>query len=278
MFRLTGILFVFLLVLVFGCAKENEEVAPTIKTITASSISSVSAVAGGVVVNSSGIVIAEQGICYSTNLLPTVTDKKIASTDKTNSFSVKLIGLTPKITYYARAYAVSSTGDLFYGQQVSFTTTEASAAGEFADVQYSYSTGAILYTGVHTYSYTSGCNLYLKSIGGEFKIESFSTLRVYGGTSKGQSFTFKVKAVQIEIGKEYLLNVASSGETANDNWANFANPTEQDSYFYMWDNDMSKVVFTIFSPNQIKGKVTGRFVRHSTGTISSAEISFDFKK
>jgi hypothetical protein len=249
-----------------------------VTTLPVNNLTSVSAIGGGILSFAADNIITEQGVCYGTTSMPTVANKKIASTDKTNSFSVKLIDLTPKTTYYARAYALSSTGAIFYGQQISFTTSEASAAGEFTDVQYSYTTGTILYNGVHAYSYTSGCNLYLKSIGGEFKIESFGTLRVYGGTSKGQSFRFTVKASQIEIGKEYSLNVTSSGETANDNWANFANPTEQDSYFYLWNNDMSKVIFSVFTPKQIKGKIKGKFVRPITGMVSDAEVSFDFTK
>ena len=249
-----------------------------VTTLPVNNLTSVSAIGGGVLSFAAYNIITEQGVCYATTSMPTVADKKIASTDKTNSFTVKLIDMTPKTTYYARAYAVSSTGDLFYGQPVSFTTTEASAVGEFTDVQYSYTTGTILYNGVHAYSYTSGCNLYLKSIGGEFKIESFGTLRVYGGTSKGQSFRFAVKASQVEVGKEYSLNVTSSGETANDNWANFANPTEHDSYFYLWQNGMSKVIFSVFTPKQIKGKIKGKFVRPITGMVSDAEISFDFTK
>lgn len=278
MFRLTGFLFISLLVLVFGCTKESDEVAPTIKTTPASSISSISAVAGGVVTISPGIVIAEQGVCYNTSIVPTGVMKRIVSTAKENTFTVTLADLTAKTTYYVRAYAISNSGTVYYGDPISFTTTEASVADVFTDAQYFFSSGNILYAGADTYSYTTGCNLQCKSGKGGFKIESVSTLVSKEDVGKGMKFCFAVNAPQVEIGKEYSFAVPLYGEATAEFFGIFANPTISDDHKYVWYDDHSTVVFTTFTPNQIKGKINGRFARLVAAVRSRAEVSFEFKK
>lgn len=275
--KLTGLLGLLLVILGFGCSKEDVRTAPAVTTASFSNLSSTSVVTGGNILSDSKIIFVEKGICYGTAANPSVSDRTVLATEKTANFTVTLTNLTPKTSYYVRAYAKSSTGMLFYGNQVSFTTPEVAATSLFSDVQYSYTAGNILFSGTKTYTYSAGCNLYCKSNGGEFRVETFRSLRVNGGCSQGQAFYFTVKAPQVEVGKEYSLVVSSSGDAANCNWANFANPSELDSHFYIWDNDVSKVTFSVFTPNQIKGKISGKFTRFATGTKSDAEVSFDFR-
>lgn len=271
--------FAFLLaMLLIGCAKEDDKVALTVKTAPVSSISGTSAIAGGMVENSTGIVITEKGICYSTTSSLTGAIKKIVSTTKDENFTVTLTDLAAKTTYYVRAYAVSSTGTVFYGDPVSFSTTEASVAGLFPDAQYSYTSGSILFAGADAYSYTTGCNLYTKAGKYGFKLEVFRSLIVKDATSQGLKLSFAINASQVELGKEYTFGVPLYGEATSDFYGNFANPTKLDDRNYVWYDDQSTVAFSIFTPNQIKGKITGRVARFSTGIRSRAEVSFDFTK
>ena len=66
--------------------------------------------------------LLEKGLCWSTSANPTISDSKLASSDRmTDTFTNNLTGLTPLTTYYVRAYATTGLGTA-YGNQVSFTT------------------------------------------------------------------------------------------------------------------------------------------------------------
>lgn len=66
--------------------------------------------------------LLEKGLCWSTSANPTISDSKVASSDRmTDVFTNTLTGLTPLTTYYVRAYATTGLGT-GYGNQVSFTT------------------------------------------------------------------------------------------------------------------------------------------------------------
>jgi hypothetical protein len=95
--------------------------APTelITTSEASSILNTSVVLGGTVVSNE--TIKERGVCWSTLSNPTTAGSKIAEGGGTGTFSIQINGLTPGTTYYAKAYAITTAGRTFYGEEVSFT-------------------------------------------------------------------------------------------------------------------------------------------------------------
>ena len=96
--------------------------AVIITTNIVSSITSVSAVAGGSIINAGGVPITGRGICFSTNPNPTIADSFVTSSSDSTSFSVNITGLTLNTNYYVRAYVTVSTGTA-YGNQQTFKTS-----------------------------------------------------------------------------------------------------------------------------------------------------------
>ncbi|HEY6915650.1 MAG TPA: fibrobacter succinogenes major paralogous domain-containing protein [Paludibacter sp.] len=95
----------------------------TISSTAASNISGTTAKFGGYISAVGGSSIIESGICYSSNINPTIDDNKISTTNKSiGTYSATASGLTPNTTYYFRAYATNSVG-LYYGNELSFKTT-----------------------------------------------------------------------------------------------------------------------------------------------------------
>lgn len=94
---------------------------PEIKTNVISTYTDISATCGGDVTNDGGALIIERGICYSKNPTPTLKDQKVLGGKGKGAFSVNLVSLTPKTTYYLRAFASNKAGTT-YGQEVNFTT------------------------------------------------------------------------------------------------------------------------------------------------------------
>lgn len=99
-------------------------VIPTVTTGSVSSITETSAIVAGNVTSDGGGTIIERGICYSTSSNPDVGDSKVVVSGTTGSFSGTLTGLTGGTRYYAKAYAINSTG-VGYGSEVTIDTLTA---------------------------------------------------------------------------------------------------------------------------------------------------------
>lgn len=97
-------------------------VLSTVTTTNASSVTSTSASSGGNITADGGASVTARGVCWSTSQNPTITNSKTSDGSGTGSFTSSITGLSPGITYYARAYATNSIGTA-YGNQISFTTT-----------------------------------------------------------------------------------------------------------------------------------------------------------
>ncbi|MGD9700058.1 beta strand repeat-containing protein, partial [Acinetobacter sp.] len=98
--------------------------APTISTVSASSLTVNSVSTGGSSINANGETITAKGVAYSTSQNPTTSSSTVSGGSGTGNFSVNLTNLASNTTYYARAYATSPTGT-GYGSQISFTTLPA---------------------------------------------------------------------------------------------------------------------------------------------------------
>lgn len=94
---------------------------PKVTTLSASSITKVSAVAGGQVTDNGGAEISAYGIVWGLNEDPTLTDNVIAGGMTVDSFSVDIENLEKFTTYHVRAYATNSAGTA-YGDNMKFTT------------------------------------------------------------------------------------------------------------------------------------------------------------
>jgi hypothetical protein len=80
---------------------------------------------GGSGISAGGGTITAKGICYSQKSIPVVTDSTFLGGTGTDAFSVRITGLTPGTTYYARAYATNAAGIGYGGIQT--VTTPASS-------------------------------------------------------------------------------------------------------------------------------------------------------
>jgi uncharacterized protein (TIGR02145 family) len=121
-----SIVFTSLLLFIFySCKKEFKIVMePTVPVLTtnATSITSASADIEGKVTSNGGSAVTVQGICWSINENPTIAGNKISIGTGSESFTIKMTGLTPGTNYYVRAYAINSAGT-GYGNQKSFQTS-----------------------------------------------------------------------------------------------------------------------------------------------------------
>ena len=94
---------------------------PIITTALVSTITSTSALTGGIITNSGGSNIIDKGVCVNTEPNPTLIHKTYPAGFGSTSFVSNLSDLTPDKTYYVRAYATNSLGTA-YGNDVQFKT------------------------------------------------------------------------------------------------------------------------------------------------------------
>ena len=114
-----------IIVLMVSCNKEPlPPMSIVLYTTSASSVSSDTAICGGVVASSGGLNITQKGVCWSTSTNPTVINNKTTDGTGIGSFSSNISGLNPATNYYVRAYAITSSGTS-YGNQITFTTLAA---------------------------------------------------------------------------------------------------------------------------------------------------------
>jgi hypothetical protein len=135
-----------------------------IDTKKVNNITSTTADTGGLNIISTDSII-EKGIVYSyINLYPTVSDtKKVFSGKGVGKFDVRLTALTPGLTYYVRAYAVNSKGDIGYGGVKTFIIPQVSSSVCSLNVSvnpgqmYSVPAGYTLIGSTDNTSITSSC-------------------------------------------------------------------------------------------------------------------------
>jgi hypothetical protein len=95
---------------------------PVLTTSAVANITSSAATSGGEISYDGGLTITSRGVCWSTNVLPTLADNKTSNGTGTGSYTSSITGLSLDITYYVRAYATNSAGTA-YGNTLSFKTT-----------------------------------------------------------------------------------------------------------------------------------------------------------
>jgi uncharacterized protein (TIGR02145 family) len=97
---------------------------PELPIITTTSVTDIlikTASGGGTLLSNGGGTISAQGVCWSTNLNPTIANNKTSDDISTDSYESTITGLLGNTIYYVRAYATNSAGTA-YGNEVSFTT------------------------------------------------------------------------------------------------------------------------------------------------------------
>jgi len=68
--------------------------------------------------------VVQHGICVNKGPSPTIQNTKyFPKGDPGPEFGAEITGLSPNAKYYVRAFAKNSSGAIFYGNELSFTTT-----------------------------------------------------------------------------------------------------------------------------------------------------------
>ena len=99
---------------------------PAVNTVAATNVSIATATANFMVTTAGNPAAVEYGICYSSNTsTPDVTNALVRAVSPAPvgpTVPVNLVDLTANKTYYYRAYAKTATGEVVYGDIMSFTT------------------------------------------------------------------------------------------------------------------------------------------------------------
>lgn len=118
--RISGVILITLsIILIHSCKKEE---IPTLTTADITNITGTSASSGGTINDEGSGTIIARGVCWSTNILPSIADNKTTDGAGAGSFTSNMSGLNGGTVYYARAYATNNNGT-GYGMVMSFKTT-----------------------------------------------------------------------------------------------------------------------------------------------------------
>ena len=111
------------ILLLISCKKDDLQV-PILTTTDITSINQVSAISGGEITSEGSSSVASRGVCWSTSIEPSITtDNKTNDGTGIGSFTSSITGLSPKTTYFVRAFATNSSGT-GYGIAKSFSTDQ----------------------------------------------------------------------------------------------------------------------------------------------------------
>jgi uncharacterized protein (TIGR02145 family) len=94
----------------------------TVTTTAPHSITNITAISGGNVINEGGSGISQRGICWGLTANPTIVGKYTIDGSGLGGYTSTLTSLSANTNYYVRAYAINTAG-IAYGNQVTFTTT-----------------------------------------------------------------------------------------------------------------------------------------------------------
>jgi len=113
--------------LTYSCKKDDTDPVilkiPLVETYEVSNITLNSALCGGSITSDGGAAVTARGLCWSTEITPTIADSITSEGSGTGEFSSLMSGLAPNTTYFVRAYATNSAGTA-YGSTMSFTTAD----------------------------------------------------------------------------------------------------------------------------------------------------------
>lgn len=99
------------------------EAIPTVITSGVKSVTSTTAISGGVVSNEGGIPVTARGICWNTTGVPTIADSHTSDGTGKGQFTSTLSDLTVNTTFFIRSYATNNLGT-GYGDEVEFIQME----------------------------------------------------------------------------------------------------------------------------------------------------------
>jgi hypothetical protein len=127
------VIFICSTLLLFSCKDKVEPIiqgnpnsTDTLTKINALPITLIgldSALSGVEIINEKNVSISSFGICWDTNPLPTIKNKKITQNNYVGIFATSIIKLLPGTAYYIRAYAITPAGVVYSAQRTFATDT-----------------------------------------------------------------------------------------------------------------------------------------------------------
>ena len=212
----------------------NDDVAPTVSTTTATSITSTSVVMGGNMSDNGTAAIIETGVVYSsTNTTPAIggTDvTKDANGAETGVYSKTIGSLTPNTKYYFQAYATNSAGTSYGGVQ-SFTTkqTQTITFNTLSDKTYGdsdFDPAATASSGL-TVAYSSSDASVATVVDGKIRIVGAGSCTIYADQEGDGDYD-----VAPQVSQNLTIDKATLTVTAEDKSKTYgeANPTLTLSY------------------------------------------------
>ena len=113
---------------------------PSVFTTSISKVEAYSATVGGNVSEGGGADVTERGVYWGTSPDAQTTGTKLVVGSGTGSFASDLTGLTPGVTYYAKAFATNSVGTAYGEEKSCLTLGSAPAATTLAQTNLSTTT------------------------------------------------------------------------------------------------------------------------------------------
>lgn len=120
--RLVSSFIILVIFFLSSCTKETTDL-PKVKTIMVTDITYFAASVSVEITNDGGNPITEKGICWSTNVNPSMSDNVIPYSGKDLKFACVIKNLLINTNYNVRAYAVSGN-ETIYGENMSFKTLD----------------------------------------------------------------------------------------------------------------------------------------------------------
>jgi hypothetical protein len=101
----------------------TQGVIPTVQTESITSITTVSAMGGGITLTNGSSAVTDRGLVLALKTQPTIADTKFGTVSVSGSgtFTSELKDLKPNTKYFLRAFATNKTGT-GYGNELTFTT------------------------------------------------------------------------------------------------------------------------------------------------------------
>ena len=118
LFSIAGALLLFA---PYCCTREKANTLPELSTIPLTNIMSGSFISGGRITSDGGETVTGRGVCWSTNVNPTLSDNYTTDGEGAGTYLSTVTGLASGTFYYVRAYATNDAGTA-YGNEFLFDT------------------------------------------------------------------------------------------------------------------------------------------------------------
>lgn len=119
--RSIKIIYLLALVVAINSCKKNGPDNTSVETVAVKNITAFSAESGGIISPDGIQTVISSGICWSEKENPALADSYSGNIDGSVSFNCNIINLNADITYYVKAFCITSE-DTVYGNPVEFTT------------------------------------------------------------------------------------------------------------------------------------------------------------